>query len=128
MKRLVRLTEGDLHRIIKESVVTILNEVDGYEETMEKANNFFDNSTFGGKMRRLFSPNKAKQFDRIHNNAEERFDDAEHSYWDNFYDNFPTAADPYARPSEEDIEKLNYDRGIMKKYNLGRRGYRNKYI
>lgn len=31
MKKLVRLTEGDIHKIVKESVQKILNEVDGWQ-------------------------------------------------------------------------------------------------
>lgn len=125
MKRVVRLTEGDLHRIVKESVKRVLNEVDGYEKTMLKANDKFGDNTVLGKMRRAFNPKKAQQFDRIHDNADKSYSDA----WSDMLDNktnFPSAADPYQRSSEEDIERAKRDYDIMHKYRVGRNG-RRKY-
>ena len=125
MKRVVRLTEGDLHRIVRESVIKTLNEVDGYEKTMLKANDKFGDNTVLGKMRRAFNPKKAQQFDRIHDNADKSYSDA----WSDMLDNqmnFPSAADPYQRPSEEDVERAKRDYDIMHKYRVGRDG-RRKY-
>ena len=126
-KKLIRLTESDLHRIVKESVNRILNEVDGYEKTMLKANPNFDKSTIRGKIGRLFNPKKAQQFDRIHNNAEETFNNAKKDYWRNRNENLPSASDPYARPSQEDLERGYRDYNIMNKYKVGRKGLRDKY-
>lgn len=128
MNKVIRLTESDLHRIVKESVNKILSEVDGYEKTMAKANPSFDNGTVRGKLTRLLKPNKAKQFDRIHHDAKERFDTAKKDWYRNFEDNFPNASDPYNTPSQEDIEKLDKDGSIMRKYNLGPNGKRAKYL
>lgn len=127
MKQRIRLTESDLHRIIKESVNKILNEVEGYENTMSKANPMFNKNTLRGKVTRLLNPKKAKQFDRIHKDAEKKYMDAKHSFVDNRYKNFPSASDPYANPSQENIERLNRDHGIMGKYKVGPNGLRNDY-
>ena len=124
MKRRIKLTESGLHRIVKESVKRILKEVDGYEKTMLKANDKFGDNTVLGKMRRAFNPKKAQQFDRIHDNADKSYSDA----WSDMLDNqrnFPSAADPYQRPSEEDIERAKRDYKIMNKYRTGRYGKRN---
>ena len=124
MKQRIRLTEGDLHRIIKESVKRVLNEVDGYEKTMLKANKRLGDGALG-KIGRAFNPKKAQQFDRIHNNAEKSYSDA----WSDMLDNktnFPSTADPYQRSSEEDIERAKRDYDIMHKYRVGRNG-RRKY-
>lgn len=49
MKRKIRLTESDLHRVIKESVNTILNEISyktankASEEALYKSQNFYKN-------------------------------------------------------------------------------------
>jgi hypothetical protein len=61
MKKVIRLTEGDLHRIVEESVNKILMEVDGYNNTMKK----FDQNTMSGKFRRLFNPKKYKQYQKL---------------------------------------------------------------
>jgi hypothetical protein len=127
MKKLVRLTESDLHRIVKESVNRILNEVEGYENTMLKANPMFNKDTLRGKVTRFLNPKKANQFDRIHNNAEKNFKDASNSYWHNRSMNFPSAFDPHANPSQEDVNNLVRDKGIMDKYKVGQNGLRNDY-
>lgn len=122
---MIRLTESDLHRIVKESVIRILNEVDGYEKTILKANNTLGNNTILGKLGMVFNPKKARQFDRIHDSAEERYHDAWSDELDN-RDNFPSASDPYVTPSEDDIKRARKDYAIMHKYRVGRNG-RRKY-
>lgn len=126
-KKLIRLTESDLHNIVKESVDRILNEVEGYEKTMLKANPNFDKKTIRGKIGRFFNPKKAQQFDRIHDNAEETFNNANHDYWRNRSENFPSASDPHARPSQEDLERNDRDYAIINKYKVGRNGVRKQY-
>ena len=48
-KKLIRLTESDLHRIVKESVNKVLNEIGGtssgfYDRMLQKYNRFNDGS------------------------------------------------------------------------------------
>ena len=126
-KKLIRLTEGDLHRIGKESVDRILNEVEGYEKTMLKANPNFNPNTIRGKFIRALYPEKARKFDRIHDNAEETFNNANHDYWRNRSENFPSASDPHARPSQADLERNDRDYAIINKYKVGRNGVRKQY-
>lgn len=128
MEKNNKLQEEYIRKIVKESVEAVLNEVDGYEDTMIKANPVFDKSSLRGKITRFFNPKKARQFDRIHDAAQERFDNAFKDSMKNFCDNFPNASDPYAIPSKEDLQRRDKDFEIMRKYNLGRNGYRDKYI
>ena len=69
MKNIIRLTESDIHRIVKESVETILTEVEGYKNTMDKAEKQFDQNTFMGRMRSRLQPKKYQQLQRIKGNA-----------------------------------------------------------
>ena len=121
--RLIILTEEDLHNIIRESVEKILNEVDGYEDVMKRANPAFDKSTLRGKITRALRPKKAQQFDKIHAGAKEMYDDAWSDESDNSH-NYPSASDPYAVPSEEDRARRAKNNGIMHKYRLNQYGRR----
>jgi len=123
--KLIRLTESDLHRIVKESVEIILAEVEGYQDTMTKANPVFNKNTIGGKVRRFFNPRKAKQFDRIHGDASKRFYDAERDQYNNRSESYPSAFDPRAVPDQDAIDRSEKNWAVMSKYNLGPNGFRN---
>ena len=67
MKQRIRLTESELHRIVEESVNKVLNEVEGYEDTTQKAEKKFNQNTFMGRLRSKLQPKKYRQYQRIQN-------------------------------------------------------------
>ena len=78
MKQRIRLTESQLHRMIKESVKEVLNEVDSstiYNAYVKASDNYFD-----------ASPRKQKQYDNFENEMEKRVieDLANDEYFWNF--------------------------------------------
>ena len=64
MNKTIRLTESDIRRMVMEA----LEEVAGYKNTMQNAEEYFNPKTVKGNMRRIFNP-KYKQYQRIQNNA-----------------------------------------------------------
>ena len=64
-KNRIRMPEAQLHQIIKESIQSMLDEVAGYKDTMQKAGNNFNQNTFMGRVRSKLQPQKYQQYQRI---------------------------------------------------------------
>ena len=65
MKRKVRLTESQFRNIVHRSVNRILKEMAGYNSTMSKSSDAFNQDTIGGKLRSKMFPKKYQQYQRI---------------------------------------------------------------
>ena len=61
-KRLIRLTESDLHKIVKESVNRILRESDGYMKWTKQVFDIFVNDILHGA---IFSKGYIRTFDEV---------------------------------------------------------------
>lgn len=64
-KNRIRMSEAQLHQIIKESIQSMLDEVVGFKDTMQKAGNNFNQNTFMGRVRSKLQPQKYQQYQRI---------------------------------------------------------------
>lgn len=76
MKRTIRLTEGDLHRVIKESVKRILKE----SEEEFTPHGYFVDSNLGGKEVQISDSGDAARFRRNYGQPEEATDWLEIQY------------------------------------------------
>ena len=66
----IRLTEDKLRNMIREAVENMLNELNTYNATMQKANQQFGNN-FMGRVRRMTMPKKYRQYQNIQKNAQQ---------------------------------------------------------
>lgn len=65
----IRINERDLKKMVAESTKKILNEINGYNQTMQNAGNKFNQNTFMGRVRSKINPQKYQQYQRIQQNA-----------------------------------------------------------
>ena len=112
MKKIIRLSESDLHNIVKR----VLDEMAGYQDTMNKAQQKFNPNTWRGKVSRTMNPDKAAQYDRLHRNGRQEYNSAMNDEVDNYISNFPNAADPYQRPDMAALERRNKNNAKIAKY------------
>ena len=68
-KQRIRINERDLKKMVAESTKKILNEINGYNQTMQNAGNKFNQNTFMGRVRSKINPQKYQQYQRIQQNA-----------------------------------------------------------
>lgn len=71
-----KVSESQLHNIVKESINKVIQEVAGYQSTMQKANNQFNQNTMMGKLRSKIMPNKYQQYQRIQQQGNQMGQDA----------------------------------------------------
>ena len=62
-----KVSESQLHNIVKESINKVIQEVAGYQSTMQKANNQFNQNTMMGKLRSKIMPNKYHEYHKQRN-------------------------------------------------------------
>lgn len=117
MKKLVRLTESDLHRIVKESVNRVLNEVQ-----------------FGGESLHGNNPADWNALDRLHRNLADYYgsqDEFDPRFFDHLHKserdekNFADLVDSENAALGQDIYSPEFDERARNYYRQGRQKYAN---
>lgn len=120
MKKRITLTESKLRRVVEESVKAILNEVNGYSQTIAVADKQFNQNTIGGRIRSFFNPKKAAQYNRIKQNAKEMGAEAQNKL-NTMFDNLPWEQTRTPLGWEPDWFEYAVENGLTK--GLGPRKY-----
>lgn len=132
MKKLIRLTESDIHRIVKESVNRILREnyvdlPDGYDKDWQDMANLamyngpthYGYGEAGDRLRHLNAnaPNKKQQIDSAW--SDQKFDDFQKERYNsplskrnNNVDTFDGHDGMYEHPAISDYDAANRERGV----------------
>jgi len=106
-KNRIRMSEAQLHQIIKESIQSMLDEVAGYKDTMQKAGNNFNQNTFMGRIRSKLQPQKYQQYQRI----QKQGDEMGASATDKINDTLDTMGDDYVNHGDVTVpDYANYYR------------------
>ena len=106
-KNRIRMSETQLHQIIKESIQSMLDEVAGYKDTMQKAGNNFNQNTFMGRIRSKLQPQKYQQYQRI----QKQGDEMGASATDKINDTLDTMGDDYVNHGDVTVpDYANYYR------------------
>ena len=127
MKKRVILNERQLRNIIRESVICVLNEVRGYEDTMGAADKAFGGNNWWSKLNRFLRPKMARKYDMVKQKGDEMYKDAVLDFDRTYMASSPgVSSDPYEYKSEEYADRQNKNIIAINKY--GRRKKKHKLI